>query len=84
MTQHPSDDPARKTTLIVAPLSLLRQWKAEIESRTDGEIFRVLIYHGANKPTTKKQLQKFDVVITTYHVCISLTRYIGKEADATI
>jgi SNF2 family DNA or RNA helicase len=52
----------------VAPTALLLQWKAELELHTDGEPLRILVYHGAakKKHTTKKSLQKYDVVITTY------------------
>lgn len=44
------------------------QWKAEIEMHTDGEPFRVLIYHGAarKKHTTAASLKKYDVILTTY------------------
>ena len=52
----------------MAPTALLLQWKAELELHTDGEQLRVLVYHGAakKKHTTKKSLQKYDVVVTTY------------------
>ena len=45
------------------------QWESELELHTDGDPLRVLIYHGAakKKHRTKKSLQKYDVVITTYH-----------------
>lgn len=52
----------------MAPTALLLQWKSEFELHTDGDPLRILIYHGAakKKHTTKKSLQKYDVVITTY------------------
>ncbi|KAJ9107371.1 hypothetical protein QFC21_000821 [Naganishia friedmannii] len=56
---------AYKTTFIVAPLALLEQWKLEIEHKTYGQL-RVYIFHGPNKNITKKQLKKYDVVLTTY------------------
>ncbi|KAF8488076.1 SNF2 family N-terminal domain-containing protein [Gautieria morchelliformis] len=65
MVHHQSDDPAVKSTLICAPLALLDQWKLEIETKTDGGL-SCLIYHGPNKPKLKKNLQKFDVVLTTF------------------
>jgi SNF2 family DNA or RNA helicase len=67
MTQNQSDDPAVKTNLILAPVALLEQWKLEIESKTDDGLFSVLIYHGPKKLTSKKEIQKYDVVLTTYH-----------------
>lgn len=52
----------------VAPTALLSQWKAEIERHTNGDQFRILIYHGAAKKshTTPKSLQKYDIILTTY------------------
>ncbi|KAJ9123338.1 hypothetical protein QFC22_001537 [Naganishia vaughanmartiniae] len=65
MIANPSTDPTCKTTLIVAPLALLEQWKLEIENKTYGQL-RAYVFHGSNKNITKKQLKKYDVVLTTY------------------
>ncbi|KAJ6590535.1 SNF2 superfamily protein [Mycena vulgaris] len=65
MCKHPSEDPACKTTLIIAPLALLKQWALEIATKTNAD-WKVLIYHGANKPKKKADLLKYDVVLTTY------------------
>ncbi|KAF8589119.1 hypothetical protein K439DRAFT_1383733 [Ramaria rubella] len=65
MVQHRSDDPAVKSTLICAPVALLDQWKLEIETKTDG-MLTCLIYHGSSKPKTMKELQKCDVILTTF------------------
>ncbi|KAJ9104320.1 hypothetical protein QFC19_003960 [Naganishia cerealis] len=62
---NPSEDPSCKTTLIVAPVALLEQWKLEIENKTYGQL-DVYIFHGTNKNISKKKLKKYDVVITTY------------------
>lgn len=45
MVKNRSVDPARKTTLIIAPLALLDQWKLEIEDKSSCG-FSCLIYHG--------------------------------------
>jgi SNF2 family DNA or RNA helicase len=45
MVKNRSVDPARKTTLIIAPLALLDQWKLEIEDKSNCG-FSCLIYHG--------------------------------------
>ncbi|KAK3045417.1 hypothetical protein LTS18_013853, partial [Coniosporium uncinatum] len=70
MVSRPSEEPRRKTTLIVAPVALLRQWKAEIEDKVKPRYkLDVHIHHGSGKHGKKqsfKQLQDFDVVITTY------------------
>ncbi|KAJ7660054.1 SNF2 family N-terminal domain-containing protein [Mycena rosella] len=65
MCKNPSEDPACKTTLIVAPLALLTQWNQEISTKTNAD-WKVLIYHGANRPKKKSDLLKYDVVLTTY------------------
>ncbi|KIP09902.1 hypothetical protein PHLGIDRAFT_101971 [Phlebiopsis gigantea 11061_1 CR5-6] len=60
-----SPDPLRKTTLIVAPLALLDQWKLEIETKTNLNL-QCLIYHGNKKSRSLDQLRKYDVVLTTF------------------
>ncbi|KII91157.1 hypothetical protein PLICRDRAFT_104830 [Plicaturopsis crispa FD-325 SS-3] len=60
-----SDDPACKTTLILAPTALLDQWKLEIETKTSCDL-QCYIYHGARKLKTKAELMKYDVVLTTF------------------
>ncbi|KAJ6499605.1 SNF2 superfamily protein [Mycena vitilis] len=65
MCKNPSEDPACKTTLIIAPLALLVQWTQEISNKTNAD-WKVLIYHGSNKPKKKSDLLKYDVVLTTY------------------
>ncbi|KAG2733062.1 hypothetical protein G9P44_004052 [Scheffersomyces stipitis] len=64
-----SKDPTRKTTLIIAPVSLLRQWDAEIESKVKADIqVKVAIYHGNDKKqlSTFKDLAQYDVIMTSY------------------
>ncbi|KAF5656697.1 dna repair rad16 [Fusarium heterosporum] len=54
-----------KTTLIVAPLALLRQWEEEIASKTKfSHRLSVYLHHG--KKTTTEELLRYDVVLTTY------------------
>lgn len=67
MAKRPSRDPAVKTTLIIAPLALLNQWKLEIEEKS-GNGMSAYIYHGSNKTRDRAELQKYDVVLTTYTV----------------
>jgi SNF2 family DNA or RNA helicase len=43
---NPSNDPSEKTTLVLAPLALLQQWKNEIEEKVEKDYVSVLIYHG--------------------------------------
>lgn len=62
-----------KTTLIVAPLALLRQWKREIEEKLKPtHRLHVFIYHGRDKKTKNAdRLHDYDIVITTYETIAS-------------
>jgi SNF2 family DNA or RNA helicase len=63
-----SDDPRCKTTLIVAPVALLRQWRQEIQQKikTGRHALTVFTHHGASKKKNFRDLQHYDVIITTY------------------
>ncbi|PVG00777.1 hypothetical protein CPB86DRAFT_171952 [Serendipita vermifera] len=64
---NPSNDPKCRSTLIIAPLALLEQWRAEIAMKTEEDMLKILIYHGPNRSKNKKEIEKYDVVLTTYH-----------------
>lgn len=56
-------------TLIIAPLSLIKQWEKEITTKTESSHrLRVHIHHGPKRFKDPEDLKKFDVVITTYDV----------------
>ncbi|WLF80239.1 hypothetical protein PVL30_004015 [Lodderomyces elongisporus] len=64
-----SDNPSCKTTLIIAPVSLLRQWAAEIQSKLHPQSnLNVGIFHGDEKKemSTFSAMKKYDVVLTSY------------------
>ncbi|KAK8860000.1 ATP-dependent helicase [Apiospora arundinis] len=65
---HPSNDELHKTTLIVAPLALLKQWESEIRHKVERHYrLKTFIYHGQNKKgMTVSELMRYDVVLTTY------------------
>lgn len=66
---HKSTDSACKTTLVVAPVALLRQWAAELDSKLKSSYrFKIAIYHGNEKRqmTRFRDLKNFDVVMTSY------------------
>ena len=69
-----------KSTLVVAPLALIKQWESEIEGRVDeSHKLAVLLYHGAARAKTSDKLGDYDVVITTYGTLSS--EYAGTGND---
>lgn len=69
MIANRSEDPECKTTLIVGPVSLLRQWAAELESKLNlDDNLKVGFYHGTEKKklSTFLKMSKFDAVLTSY------------------
>lgn len=61
-----------KTTLVVAPLALIRQWEAEIANRVEkSHTLSVKVHHGPSRSKSYKDLQKHDVVVTTYQTLTS-------------
>ncbi|KAF2006616.1 hypothetical protein P154DRAFT_421856 [Amniculicola lignicola CBS 123094] len=78
---RPSDNPICKTTLIIAPVALMYQWKEEIECHIKSEYpLDVFVYHGNGKKATFDQLRKYDVVLTTFGTLAS--EYKAKEKDS--
>lgn len=60
-------------TLVVAPTVALMQWRSEIDQHTGGKL-KVNIFHGANRAKTAKELNQYDVILTTYAVLESVYR----------
>lgn len=61
-----------KSTLVVAPLALIKQWEDEIKTKVSrSHAMRVLIHHGPNRTKSAAELKKYDVVITTYQTLTS-------------
>lgn len=61
-----------KTTLVVAPLSLIRQWEGEIINRiSKTHRLKVYVHHGPNRTKSFKELALYDVVVTTYQILVS-------------
>lgn len=65
---HPSKYPKHKTTLIVAPLALLRQWDQEIRTKIKPQHkLSTLVFHGpVAKNLTVAEVLKHDIVLCTY------------------
>jgi len=64
-----SNDPRCKTTLVVAPVALMRQWKQEIQTKIKPgprHALSVFVHHGQSKKKEFRDLQVYDVVLTTF------------------
>ncbi|KAI1777270.1 SNF2 family N-terminal domain-containing protein [Hypoxylon cercidicola] len=67
--KHPG---VEKTTLVVAPLALIRQWEAELKEKVaEDHKLRVLVHHGPQRTKRFEELRRYDVVITTYQILVS-------------
>lgn len=69
MVARRSTDRKCKTTLIVAPVALLKQWEREIQQKLKPgprHTLTTFIFHGDKRHTTFERLRTFDVVLTTY------------------
>lgn len=55
-----------KSTLVVVPLALIHQWAAEIKQLTRLGSLRVVEHQGTKRTTNPKDLEKYDVIVTTY------------------
>ncbi|KAK1310831.1 hypothetical protein QJS10_CPA08g00521 [Acorus calamus] len=58
-------------SLIVCPMTLLGQWKAEIETHIQSGSLSVYVHYGQSRPKDAKLFAQNDVVITTYGVLAS-------------
>ncbi|PBP23233.1 DNA repair protein [Diplocarpon rosae] len=71
-----------KTTLVVAPLALIRQWEAEIKEKVlCSHSLRVYVHHGPSRTKRFADLKKFDVVVTTYQILVSEFGSSSEHAD---
>ncbi|GAB0493352.1 hypothetical protein MMPV_004633 [Pyropia vietnamensis] len=59
------DSPAR-TTLILAPLSVLSAWQAQLADVVIPGVLRVAVYHGAERTTDAAALAENDVIVASY------------------
>ncbi|XVF19793.1 hypothetical protein REPUB_Repub11eG0141500 [Reevesia pubescens] len=58
-------------SLIICPMTLLGQWKAEIETHVQTGSLSLYVHYGQSRPKDAKLLAQNDVVITTYGVLAS-------------
>ncbi|KAL8713200.1 MAG: hypothetical protein Q9220_002721 [cf. Caloplaca sp. 1 TL-2023] len=69
MVNRRSSDPHRKTTLVIAPVALLKQWEREIRSKLKNireHTLTTYALHGLGRGASWEELKCFDVVLTTF------------------
>ncbi|KAJ3224554.1 hypothetical protein HK099_008235 [Clydaea vesicula] len=66
-----SNDPNKKTTLIITPVALLKQWEFEIQDKTSRNSLSVHIHHGNRRYQDSNYLKTFDIIITSYNIVSS-------------
>ncbi|TRX95630.1 hypothetical protein FHL15_003588 [Xylaria flabelliformis] len=78
--KHPG---VEKTTLVVAPLALIRQWEAELKEKVeDSHKLKVLVHHGPQRTKQFEDLRRYDVVITTYQILVSEHNHCNDKVKA--
>ncbi|CAN8096943.1 unnamed protein product [Discula destructiva] len=70
--------PAPRTTLVVAPMSLLAQWQSEAENASEEGTLKSMVYYGSDKVADLRTLcceanaaAAPDVIITSYGIILS-------------
>jgi SNF2 family DNA or RNA helicase len=82
---RPSEDPLRKTTLIIAPVALMRQWEKEIERHVHPRYrLKVYVYHGSGKNVDFAKLRTYDVVLTTFGTLTSEFKQKETRKESTL
>ncbi|KAF2452906.1 SNF2 family N-terminal domain-containing protein [Lineolata rhizophorae] len=65
-------DKVGHSTLIVAPLALIKQWESEIKEKVEkSHALKVRVHHGPSRTKRGAELAKYDIVITTYNTLAS-------------
>ncbi|KAL4963090.1 DEAD/DEAH box helicase [Aspergillus stella-maris] len=78
VSRPPSGDEPR-TTLIIAPVALMQQWKREIQKMLHrGQQLSVYVLHGEKRNTRFADLKKYDVVLTTFGMMASEYKRVQK------
>ena len=73
-----------KSTLVIAPLALIKQWEGEIVAKVeDTHKLRVCVYHGNTRAKATDSLDDYDVVITTYGTLTSDHGAVDKKKDGS-
>jgi len=54
----------------VVPLSVLSNWEKQIQDHCMPDTLSYVVYYGATRGMSTKELQNYDVVITTYQTVV--------------
>ena len=65
----------RVPMLVVAPVSLLQNWKRECEKFAPE--LSVLVHHGSKRTGRYKEFEKYDVIVISYNTVVSDTSLLG-------
>lgn len=65
---RPTEIKSIKSTLVVAPLSLIEQWAGEIRAKTKLSVY---IHHGPSRFKVARRFMAYDVVMTTYNILVT-------------
>lgn len=55
-----------KSTLLVSPLSAVKNWEDQIKEHVEPGALTYYVYHGTHRTQNVYELSKYDIVITTY------------------
>eukprot|EP00250_Pteridium_aquilinum_P000164 c1018_g1_i1 orf=187-3477(+) len=69
-------------TLIVCPMTLLGQWKSELEMHAKPGTVTIYTHYGSARTRDTRALLDYDVVLTTYGVLGS--EFVGNEGDGAL
>jgi SNF2 family DNA or RNA helicase len=70
---NPPGKGAARCTLIVAPVTVMSNWKIQIEKFVKPGQLNVAIYHGANREQELKKVKRneLDILIASYNTLVS-------------
>ncbi len=68
LLKEKEENRANKPSLIIAPTSLMGNWRSENAKFTPE--LKMLIFHGDNRKEDFENLEKFDVIVTTYNLIV--------------
>lgn len=71
-----------KATLLVSPLSAVKNWEDQMTEHLMPGAFKYCVYHGPNRSKNAYELSTYDVVITTYGTISS--EFSGRSSKGTV